>query len=534
MMRLLILLAVLLAPTAVLAQRQCTVTGNVTIDSSDSYYCDTTWGNNCAGWREVNLDTVSQPMRFLAVEIWDLGQTTRYGKTHTLSNGSFSRTVLMPGNAPCAGRQIVLRVDMRRVHEDDLNVATPRYRFKVTRSRVNDQTESHKYAHGRTLTGDTTVANWHFSRVALGSEETEYSAVANLYYMTNSMLTQAVTWEPFIGFKFESTNEAAGGIYRIRFSVVTDQDPCNGANGCAPLVGWGVHVNNIAGNGMLMRHEVGHSVHQAIHGKQTQFTNCTSPNYGGSTGRDHQGCEWGSYITLEMFVNVLAYRSIVDEDVAENVWRCGATTSGRLPDPSKVPPQPQLSQDFCNACRANALADDDRIINCPNTTHLFAGIGDDFASSLLHCTRLQTTLGCNCPDTDANSICDDYQGTISAATSLGWRNPVNFERFLWDVLDANDEGALDANDLDIFDVVTAMYGMGYANSPIPWGADGTCWEHQPANGNCLPQSPSASVQPGSFAAAGTRDGYNARDFEDAIPGSQLNEMVLNCVQGAPD
>ena len=114
-------------------------------------------------------------------------------------------------------------------------------------------------------------------------------------------------------------------------------------------------------------------------------------------------------------------------------------------------------------------------------------------------------------------------------------NPVNFERFLWDVLDANSEGALDTNDLDIFDLVTAMYGMGYANNPIPWGADGTCWEHQTANGNnCLPASASAIVPPGPIAAAGTRDGYNARDFEDAIPESQLNEMLLNCVQGAPD
>jgi hypothetical protein len=114
-------------------------------------------------------------------------------------------------------------------------------------------------------------------------------------------------------------------------------------------------------------------------------------------------------------------------------------------------------------------------------------------------------------------------------------NPVNFERFLWDVLDANSEGALDTNDLDIFDVVTAMYGMGYANNPIPWGADGTCWEHQTANGNnCLPASASASVPPGPIAAAGTRDGYNAVDFAQAIPGSQGNEMVLNCVQGAPD
>jgi len=532
MMRLLIVLAVLLAPTAVLAQRQCTVTGNVTIDSSDSYYCDTTWGNNCAGWREVNLDTVSQPMRFLAVEIWDGNGTTRLGKTHTLSNGSFSRTVLMPGNDPCAGRAFRLAVDMRRVHENDLNVATPRYRFKVTRSILNNEIDSYKYGSNRTLTGDTTVANWHFARVPLGSPETESSAVANLYYMTNSMLTQAVTWEPFIGFKFESTNEAAGGIYRIRYSAAPPQehtDQCS-AGGCAFLAGWFIHVNNVAGNGMLMRHEVGHSVHQAIHGKQSDFVSCTSSSYGGSGTRDHQGCEWGSYITLEMFVNVLAYRSIVDEDVAENVWRCGATTSGRL----QTMTQPQLSQDFCNACRANALADNDRILNCPNTTHLFAGIGDDFASSLLHCTRLQTTLGCNCTDADANSICDDYQGTISAATSLGWRNPVNFERFLWDVLDANDEGALDANDLDIFDLVTAMYGMGYSNKPIPWGDDGTCWEHQPANGSCLPQSPSASVQPGSFAAKGTRDGYNARDFEDAIPGSQLDEMLLNCVHGAPD
>lgn len=527
MMRLLILLAVLLAPTAVLAQRQCTVTGNVTIDSSDSYYCDTTWGNNCAGWREVNLDSVSQPMRFLAVEIWDGNGTTRLGKTHTLSNGSFSRTVLMPGNDPCAGRAFRLAVDMRRVHEDDLNVATPRYRFKVTRSILNNEIDSYKYGSNRTLTGDTTVANWHFSRVALGSPETESSAVANLYYMTNSMLTQAVTWEPFIGFKFESTNEAAGGIYRIRYSLSGGQNPCGQVGGCAPLVGWGVHVNNIAGNGMLMRHEIGHSVHQAIHGKQTQFTNCTSASYGGSTDRDHQGCEWGSYITLEMFVNVLAYRSIVDEDVAENVWRCGATTSGRL----QTMTQPQLSQDFCNACRANALADDDRILNCPNTTHLFAGIGDDFASSNQHCTRLQTTLGCNCPDTNGDAVCDDFQ----SAQSLGWRNPVNFERFLWDVLDANSEGALDTNDLDIFDLVDAMYGMGYLDIPIPWGADGTCWEHQTANGNnCLPASASASVPPGPIAAAGTRDGYNAIDFAQAIPGSQGNEMQLNCVQGAPD
>jgi hypothetical protein len=165
-------------------------------------------------------------MRFLAVEIWDASGTTRLGKTHTSSNGSFSRTVLMPGNAPCAGRAFRLLVDMRRVHEDDLNVATPRYRFKVTRSRLNDETESHKYAHGRSLTGDTTVANWHFARVPLGSPETESSAVANLYYMTNSMLTQAVTWEPFIGLKFQSTNEAAGGIYRIRYSATGGQTPC--------------------------------------------------------------------------------------------------------------------------------------------------------------------------------------------------------------------------------------------------------------------------------------------------------------------
>lgn len=534
MMRLLILLAVLLAPTAVLAQRQCTVTGNVTIDSSDSFYCDTTWGNNCAGWREVNLDTVSQPMRFLAVEIWDGNGTTRLGKTHTLSNGSFSRTVLMPGNAPCAGRAFRLAVDMRRVHEDDLNVATPRYRFKVTPSILNDEVRSYKYGSNRTLTGDTTVANWHFARVPLGSPKTESSAVANLYYMTNSMLTQAVTWEPFIGLKFQSTNEAAGGIYRIRYSLSGGQVWCPGAGGCANLENWRVHVNDIAGNGMLMRHEIGHSVHQAIHGKKTNFNVCADPEYGGSNGRDHQGCEWGSYITLEMFVNVLAYRSIVDEDVAENVWRCGATTAQRLPDPNKVPPQAQLSQDFCNACRVNALADNDRIRNCPNTTHLFAGIGDDFASSNQHCTLLQTNLGCNCTDANGDTVCDDFQGTMSAATSLGWRNPVNFERFLWDVLDANSEGALDTNDLDIFDLVTAMYGMGYANNPIPWGNDGTCWEHQPANGNCLPQSESASVPPGPISAAGTRDGYNARDFEDAIPGSQISEMQLNCVQGAPD
>ena len=530
--RLLIVLLALCGASTAWADVTCLVAGNITLDSSDSYYCDTSNGTNCSGWREVDLDAQTQPLKYVGVEIWNTGYSFRYVRKFTNELGAFAALITMPGNAPCAGRQVRLAVDLRRVHEADLNAATPRFRFKITYNTPVFETVSRVYFSDIvTLDGPTSVENWHFDRVQ-NAPETEMSAAVNLYHMTNSALTEAVKWGAVIDQAFSSTNEAAGGIFRVLHSssgtlVEYCGTPGDQAGGCFRAPTWYVAAINVAGNGMLMRHEVGHAIHSAIHGKVSWSSCSGSPNYGGSGSRDHRGCEWGPYITREMFVNVLAYRTIVDEDQTTDVWRCGSTTLAR------VYASPPRLQDLCVGCRTVGSADADRISNCLGDGDLFVGIGDLYATSPSHCTLLERIRGCGaCIDTTpADGICDDYQ----SAASLAWRNPVNFERFMWDLLDSSNEsflGVADNSNLAISDLVATMSTtMGFGGN-VPAGQDGTYREPSPVlGGDCVPEY---GNDPPTGSGVGTRDGYNVRDFEEAVTGSQVGLMTINCVSGAVD
>jgi len=110
---------------------------------------------------------------------------------------------------------------------------------------------------------------------------------------------------------------------------------------------------------------------------------------------------------------------------------------------------------------------------------------------------------------------------------------VNFERFMWDMIDTNNEGGQDDTAYYIQGLVNRMTQyMGFGNPP-EYGEDGTCWEHNPGPGNiCIPHDPK-DPHPGG-PAEGTRDGYHTFDFASAITGDQGAEMALNCSQGAYD
>jgi hypothetical protein len=77
-LRLLIVLLASCGASTAWADVTCLIAGNITLDSSDSYYCDTSNGTDCAGWREVDLDTQTQPLKYVGVEIWNTGYSSRF------------------------------------------------------------------------------------------------------------------------------------------------------------------------------------------------------------------------------------------------------------------------------------------------------------------------------------------------------------------------------------------------------------------------------------------------------------------------
>ena len=73
--------------------------------------------------------------------------------------------------------------------------------------------------------------------------------------------------------------------------------------------------------------------------------------------------------------------------------------------------------------------------------------------------------------------------------------------------------------------------MGFGGN-VPAGQDGTYREPSPVlGGDCVPKF---GNDPPTGSGVGTRDGYNVRDFEEAVTGSQVGLMTINCVSGAVD
>ena len=56
------------------AAATCTINGTVALEPLDGYYCDTTFGNNCSGWKVVDLDTArgaaAKRLPYMRLEVW--------------------------------------------------------------------------------------------------------------------------------------------------------------------------------------------------------------------------------------------------------------------------------------------------------------------------------------------------------------------------------------------------------------------------------------------------------------------------------
>lgn len=168
----------------------------------------------------------------------------------------------------------------------------------------------------------------------------------------------------------------------------------------------------------------------------------------------------------------------------------------------------------------------------------FKAIGDRWIVSQDQCVRLKKYFGgpgwpagCGCNETFPGSgICNDVW-----RLSEGWRSETQVTRFLWDMIDDNNEGGPYpdlTNYLTMSDFVSIMEAMPCSSSSV--GVDGTC--NEPARWqvtNCNPVVDGTYLPAGS-PMTGSRDSYNVWDIAEMIPGGQANERILNCVQGAGD
>jgi hypothetical protein len=102
------------------------------------------------------------------------------------------------------------------------------------------------------------------------------------------------------------------------------------------------------------------------------------------------------------------------------------------------------------------------------------------------------------------------------------------------MIDASTDGGQDDDDFSIGDIVALLEGMPCVGNHD--GEDGSCEE--PVTSPCdPPDGPDGNVVDGGPPPSGpspNRDSYNIYDFAEALPNSQENERILNCVQGAPD
>lgn len=480
----------------------CTITGSVRLESEDSYYCDTNH-TSCTGWFEVDLDSKTGanavPLRYMEVDVYVGG--SQIGRAFSDANGAYSVSFQ---NSICAGSNVQLVFVFARVHESDRFAPTPRYRFHVTTSSGNSWSASIPV----TLTGTTTNYSYTFTRPASTA-----GRFANVYYTFNSALTEVISWSnrllnysyfnaTFIGNRFQVWHYSGSGPGEWGLDHIK--------------VAWGNHHR---GNGN--RHEFGHTIHHIVnqelrtdcrHSYDYQYTSMNNaPSYG------FRDCEWGYTAVDEAMALFFATRSVT---VANNAWACSCGSTS--------------NQDLCTETAVSSFSgvDSDRMKFCPSTSDRFIGIGDAFANSTARCANLgQTpgnTEGCDC-DPDDGTLCPISNPNFRL--TQGWMNRVQVARFLWDMIDSQNE----TNDNENFTMPSLIASM--ESMPCTFdgvGVDGNCNEFQqsktvprcnPVSGNSLniSQSTPKSVHK-----------YNVWDLAELFPGDQGSERILNCVQGAID
>jgi hypothetical protein len=281
-------------------------------------------------------------------------------------------------------------------------------------------------------------------------------------------------------------------------------------------------AENLLGNGLLLRHEIGHLVFYSMLDRSWDL-GCSTHEWGGFSGRGFRSCEWGSYATEEGVPTLIALRSITTADT--NTWLCGMNRSSTVGN-----------QDACSECRFAPLSVD-KMAACGSPAPVpdaFRGIGDTFATQKTDCARLDP-LRCACPDITGgpmntpDGVCDNYQ-------SLGWRNLVQVVRFFWDILDTSTDGGRDNTDMTMSGAagLAAMFESIPCIANTDYGKQHTCQECNRAVGGCTPvETDSSTPDP----AAGTRDGFNLYDFSFFIPDGldgQWDERDINCASGALD
>lgn len=556
----------------------CNVTGTVKIDALDSYFCkedpDGPGGatQDCSNWNETDLDTTTKPMKYIRLKVTNSTNSNDvYDNAFTDASGNFTATWTDTSWSSCTGHSVDVVIWFQRVHEDDTGLNSNwRTRFRVVQPGGGNTTWTHAPGSNPdwsdvALTGSTTpVGTKTFARDPnTGGQRRQ----ANIYYTANSAITEIVAWTNNLSAEFAQTGTAADGTGPMR--IVYDAaawTECGGSPGaCAYQDTWHIELDEMLyNNGGVTRHEVGHLVHAALHNRKrcvegVGCVGCNSNGLNGTPGTPSSGCEWGYHAVVEGLATFFATRSITENDT--NAWWCNCADDDLEVPPSELDP-----------CSEEAVSghDSDRIDTCGSDSldqrfDGWRGIGDDYVTARSHCVRLVKCLdltfdgdcvdpadilyGCysictdtdddgdcdvfHCPDVNpADYICDDYQ-------DLGWRNAEQVVRFMWDMIDFNNEGGTYPDDSnfnattisDVFEDMKCLTGSGdYGGDE-----DGCNEPNRFTGGTCSPSSGLASVCPGTQSA--TRDSYNTWDLAYAIPDTptpQSDERSLNCVDDAED
>ena len=470
------LLALILGTSSAAMAVSCTIHGNVQVLPLDGYYCDTapTGGSqSCSGWTETNLDTATKPLQYIKLSIREHTAGTFLLDTFTDSAGAYSATVTLSG-ASCVNQQLRLTVVFARVHESDAGASTPRYRFHIT---PMNSTSNWGAQYTKTLLSSNQAFDMTFPR-----DSGSYSRLAHVYFTANSAISQIITRSSNLSTQFADTSLASGGAYCIWY------ESGFGAGAGSNQFYWATILPyDYYNRGGTIRHEIGHITHFAMHYRNIEEPGCFSYDYNSGNAHTLGGLEWGSAATYEGIATFLGVRSITSNNLG--AWWCVCNDDA--------------NQDTCSETAIGTM-DSDRLVGCGGGAgESFLGIGDTFASSRSHCIQ-----------------------------SEGWRNESQVARFLWDMIDNNDEGGDDDTNLSmsglaqtVFETMTCWAGSGY-------DTDASCNEpHRADLADCSPQDPE---DPAVTPMGGTRDSYNMWDLSDLITGDQFDERDLNCGEDARD
>lgn len=491
-----VLLTLLAMSGSGLAQT-CTLNGTLKISPLDAYYCDTNpngFSYNCSGWHETNLDSTDRPLQHLRLEVRSTANAL-LGSGFTNTSGAYSITFPRDG-ALCGDDFVNLVLVFARVHESD----STKYRFRLAHPDTNATLSATVLVD---LGGASTTQDLTYGRYT-----THNNRVANVYFTANSAITEMVTWSSNLSAELASNSFSAGGILRIRYGDGFEPEDGTATSGLALRTDWRIDLGYETYNlGNLIRHELGHMVHYAVHDRE-QTGACESTAYRNSPGRSALSCEWGFNAMREGLATFFGTRSIVSHNT--HVWGCTVANNS--------------DQDLCSAC-ARQTPVEDVLETCGTSGTGFRGYGDDYVNTTSHCARL-STAGCGCPDTDSDGVCDG-----GWYFSNGWRNTQQVARFFWDMIDDNNEFSQDDTNLTMGEMIEVFEDMTCAANS-GFGDDGDCNEPNRADdGDCVPD---AGTGTGTIPMEGTRDSYNPYDLASLIPGDQATERTLNCVQNADD